>query len=90
MIKPILNKEKVIVVDPEGDDHWPNLTEYTLLLAKIKRLNESGWSVWIGDEDDGGFDGLHRISPEGYHQFAELLFKNFHDALFYLGNGKNQ
>lgn len=88
MIKPILNNEKVHVVDPEDNDHFLNLTEYTLLRAEIKRLKESGWSVWI-NVDDSGLAGLFRIDTEGQHDFSDKLFNAFDDALFYLGFGGN-
>jgi hypothetical protein len=88
MIKPTTNNEKVHVVDPEGNDHWLNLTEYTLLRAEICRQKESGWLVWI-NVDDSGLAGLFRIDTEGQHDFSDRLFNVFDDALFYLGFGRN-
>jgi hypothetical protein len=86
MIKPILNNEKVQVVDPEGNDHWLNLTEYTLLRAEICRQKESGWLVWI-HFDDSELPGLFQIGTDGQHDFSELLFKDFDEALWQLSCG---
>lgn len=88
MIKPILNNEKAHVVDPEGNDHFLNLTEYILLRAEIKRLKESGWSVWV-NVDESGLAGLFSIDTEGQHDFMDNLFNTFDDALFYLGFERN-
>jgi hypothetical protein len=80
MITPQKNNDTVVVVDPEGNDHTLNLTEYTILRSEILRRKELGWAVWIEN-------GLFSIDQDGKHYFDEKCFSKYDEALMYLAFG---